>query len=72
MVEDAAQIRRNLLESQVVLFMAVGAANLIEVLAFCLLWSKRRRSVAASPTGCQSNAKDEITVKNAQILVPQR
>jgi hypothetical protein len=42
MVEDAVQVRRNLLESQVVLLVAVGAANLIEALALRFLRSQRR------------------------------
>jgi hypothetical protein len=43
MVEDAVQVRRNLLESQVVVLMAMGAAYLIKVLAFRFLRSQRRR-----------------------------
>ena len=42
MVKDAMQIRRNLLERQIVVLVAVGAANLIEVLAFRLLRGQRR------------------------------
>jgi peptide subunit release factor RF-3 len=40
MVEDAVQVWRNLLESQVVLLVAVGAVNQIEVLALRLLRSQ--------------------------------
>lgn len=72
MVEDAVQIRRNLFESQVVFFMAVGAAKLIKALAFRLLRSQRRRCAAAGPTGCRCNAKEKFTVKTAQIFAPPR
>jgi hypothetical protein len=72
MVEDAVQIRRNLLESQVVLLVAVGAANLIEALALRFLRRQRRRSMAASHTGCRCYAKKEFTSKNEQTLAPQK
>lgn len=71
MVEDAMQVGRNLLESQVVLLVAVGAAYLVEVLARRLLRSQRRRSVAARQTGRHCNAKKEFTANNAQTLLPQ-
>jgi len=50
-VKDAVQVWRNLLEDQIVVFVAVRAANLVEVLPFSLLRSQRRRRVAASQKG---------------------
>ena len=41
-IEDVVQIRRDFPESLVVVFMAMGAADLIKVFAFCLLRGKRR------------------------------
>ncbi len=38
--ENSMQIRRNLLEVQVVVLVAMGTANLVEVLTFRLLWSE--------------------------------
>lgn len=38
--KDAVKIRRNLLERKIVLLVAVGAANLVEMLALRLLRSK--------------------------------
>ena len=35
--EDAMEVRRNLLQVQVVVLVAMGASGLVEVLPFCLL-----------------------------------
>src|SRR5271157_3603259 len=55
--KDAMQIRRYLFQRQVVVFVTMGAADLIEVLAFSFLRGERRSRMAASQcqaeTGCQ-------------------
>ena len=45
--KDAMEIGRNFLQVQVVVFMAVGAADLVKVLPFCLLRCKGGPGVAA-------------------------
>ncbi len=46
--EDAMQIRRNLLQVQIIFLVAVRAANVIEMLAFSLLRRQRRRRPATN------------------------
>ena len=42
-IEDAVQVRRNFLEREVIVFVAMGAAHLVKVLPFRLLRSERWR-----------------------------
>ena len=52
------QVRRNLLQAQIVFFVAVRTANVIEMLAFCLLGRERRRRPATrDATGKSSRQK---------------
>jgi hypothetical protein len=46
-VEDAVQIRWNLLQIQVVFLVAVGATRGIEMLALLLLWRERGLDVTS-------------------------
>ncbi len=39
-VEETTEIGRYFLKSQIVVLMAVGTSNLVEVLPFCLLWGE--------------------------------
>ena len=39
-VEETAEIGRYFLESEIVVLVAVGTSDLVEVLPFCLLWGK--------------------------------
>jgi hypothetical protein len=55
--EDTMQTRRNLLQVQIVLFVAVRTANVIQVLAFSLLLRQRRRRSAARHAGKSSEQK---------------
>lgn len=55
-VEDAMQIRRNLLQSQIVVLMAMGAARLIQMLAHGLLRGQRRSGMAAGKARRHSQA----------------
>ena len=41
--EDVVQVRRNFLEGQIVVLMAMGATDLVEALPCCLLRSERWR-----------------------------
>ena len=52
LLEDAAQVRWNFLESQIIVPMAMGAANFVEMLPFCLLRCKR----LGAATGCEGES----------------
>ena len=56
-VKHAMQIRRNLLQAQIVFFVAVRTANVIEMLAFCLLGRERRHRPATRYAGKSSGQK---------------
>ena len=49
-VKDTVQIGRDFLEGEIIILMAMRAANLIEVLACCLLGGEGRRGVTACDT----------------------
>lgn len=56
MLEEPVQIWRNLLQFQVILFMAMRAANNVQVFARSLLRRKRRRAgMAAAEAGRPAN-----------------
>lgn len=52
--KNAAQVRRNLLEGQVVILVAMGATDLIEAFPFRFLRSKRRRRVTGRDANVQT------------------
>src|ERR1035437_221431 len=73
-VKDAAQIRRNLLEGQVVLLVAVGATGLVEALPCRLLRGERQRDMATAQakaqTGCQPYAKKASALHPPDHVLP--
>jgi len=59
-VKNSMQVRRDFLQRQVILFMTMRAAHLVEMLPFRLLWRKLRRGVAASQTHCDKKTNGNI------------
>jgi len=53
-LKEMVQVGRNFLESQVVVLVAVGAANLIKAPALSLLRGKRGRGMAAGQSGADA------------------
>src|ERR1035441_9273059 len=56
--KDAMQVRRNLLEGQVVVLVAMGAVFLVEALPFRFLWSERWRRAAGGKARSEEHTSE--------------
>ena len=58
-IEDAVETGRNLLQGEIVFFVAVRAATFVKMLSFFLLGRERRGFAATCERQCEKSGNDE-------------